>query len=629
MAAASEMNGYLLEDHFATMRTLQLFQRPGSPRITVGKTLILVDHEGQAGERRQRVRIKDTNTEIRTFTVVDQTGKLVEFDGMLTSCELQDPLLYDFPGSPPSPLFARQTGKTKIRETVYNDAGLFYGASRLRAPCSMGDTWLQLDSIYTQVVPNSRTETANIDQLPAAQRALVLAETPRRIEVGIAPHTQRLRVSEENAGLVYVFQARPYPAPGTVILSFRAMGTWYTLADNGSGQLSGSGSGTVNYLTGSMSVTLQAVPDIGSSIVLAWGENTAFTNRAGGAAWRQPEHAWQLPHQHIKPASVTITWQSGGVTKTVTDNGAGQLSGTGGAGRISYASGTISLTPAALIDAGGEYLSSYVYRPEVTDYFPGTTPDAGGFALLPLSDTPAPHSVQVEWATVRNVSSSSGSTEVVSRSASMAGVDVQGQQIVKTARGYHEFIFPPPPYAPGSTITVQLQAPAADDGATFAFTASGTHEVTVTPASGNITISAHGSGPNLAHWGSVELTIGGSSTDPERSIQIEAKDATGVRKVWGSRRIEAGSAAPKLPPADCERLPSGEVRALPGKGLGGYSDSGERVHVILPPVYQDNLGWVYNPPARGDQRWTGSELIYGKTLVSSTGAELAYQRWTA
>ena len=57
-------------------------------------------------------------------------------------------------------------------------------------------------------------------------------------------------------------------APGSVRIVYRALGNTYTLTDDGAGNLKGNGSGTVSYLTGSVSVTLQALPDDRSAIVI-------------------------------------------------------------------------------------------------------------------------------------------------------------------------------------------------------------------------------------------------------------------------------------------------------------------------------------------------------------------------
>ena len=294
MTAGSEWNGYLLENHYETMKACQLLQRPGMPPPAVGKTYVLVYMEGQAGERYQRVRIKSVDTQTRTFTEVIN-GTLVDFQAQVSTCELFDALLYDFPGSPPTRFFARNAQKTMVRETVYYDGGLFYGASRLTAATQITDTWIQAESIYTQIVPNNRTEAVSVDQRPTARRTIVLAEAPRRVEVGITPHTQRIKVQEENLGLNYVIQCSPLPEPGTLLIDYWAQGQRYTIADDGAGKLTGWGGGSVSYLTGTVIVTLKALPDIGSLICLSHGTRTAYTSRAGqGAVVPQPEYCFVL-----------------------------------------------------------------------------------------------------------------------------------------------------------------------------------------------------------------------------------------------------------------------------------------------------------------------------------------------
>ncbi|MEG1202427.1 MAG: hypothetical protein RSD82_09715, partial [Comamonas sp.] len=268
MATGSEWSGYLLENHFTTMRSIQLLQRVGMPPPVLGKTYVLAYKEGVAGERRQRVRIKTATPVTRTFTQIIN-NIAVDFEAQVTTCELFDALAYDFPGSPPIRTYAREVDKSVFRETVYSDSGMFYSASRLTVATQIYDTWLQVDSVYTQVVPNSKSEVASTNQRPSARRVITLADAPRKVEVGITPHTQRVKVDEVNVGLVWVFQCKPMPEPGTIFIDYWSLGQRYTLTDDGQGQLVGQGGGAASYMTGAVSVTLKAVPDIGSTICLS------------------------------------------------------------------------------------------------------------------------------------------------------------------------------------------------------------------------------------------------------------------------------------------------------------------------------------------------------------------------
>ena len=452
MADAAEFNGYLLGNHFATMRSAQIFQREGAALPTLGKTFVLIYNEGLSGERRQRVRIKTASSEVRTFTQI-VNGTLTDFKAQLVTCELFDALLYDFPGSEPSRLFARELNKTKIRETVYNDAGLFYSATRLAEPCAINDTWLQLDSIYTRIVPNSRTEAASVDQRPASRHSIVLAESPRRVEVGITSHTQRIRIDEVNATLTQVFQLTPLPAPGTLVIDYWSLGNRYTLTDDGEGKLVGSGGGAVSYLTGAGALTLKAIPDIGSTICLAHGSGVAYTNRsAQGASVRAPEYAWiiegETANDMVVPGSISISYTSGGVARTITDNGSGGLTGAA-TGVIDYPSRSILVRPSFMPDAGAELSVTCQLDSLVTEVLTPGAPDAGGFIALTLAQQPVAGTLQLRWATSRSVSSTSGGTlDTVT-----AGKDTTATYTVTAVREFYETAAPS---ATGTGGTVPL-----------------------------------------------------------------------------------------------------------------------------------------------------------------------------
>lgn len=410
MSEGPEWAGYLLENHFETMRSITLLQRPGMSPPTVNRTYVLVVNEGLAGERKQRIRIKTVDTQVRVFTEI-VNGQLIDFQAQVTTCELFDGLLYDYPGSPPARSYARQSTKTVMRETVYSDSGMVCSATRLTAPCEPSDTWLQLSSVYTQIVPNSRTETSAVDQRPSARQTVVLAEVPRRVEVGITPHTQRIKISEENVGTMFVAQLRPLPEQGSVFIDYWALGQRYTMQSDPDGRITGAGGGAVSYLTGSMSFTLKELPDIGSSICITHGERVGFNNRAGqGAAVRPAEWCCQLEEPGAVPGLLRMTWYSAGVLRTAIDNGSGKITGDG-TGVLDYPSSTVLLRTAYLPDPGGEIHIEYTVDEVHTELFPPspvTAPDAGGFVNLALAQQPAAGSLSIEWATARAVSNTSG-----------------------------------------------------------------------------------------------------------------------------------------------------------------------------------------------------------------------------
>lgn len=401
-------SGYLLENHVIGQRTLQIFQRVGTPMPNIGRTLVLVQNEGLPSEYSQFVRVIRTDRETRTFSELIG-GALIDFEADVVTCEISDSLRFDFPGSPASRLFGSATDKTKLRDTTVADAANYYGASPLTVAAEIGDQSVKLESVYTQLVPSARTEVPTLDEKPGAQRSITLATTPRQVTIGVTPHTMRIKIGQENRGSTYVQLLRPFPAPNTITVSYRALGDWYTLTDDGNGNFTGNGTGTINYATGSIALTLAAFPDVGSSIIFSWGETAAYTDRSAALTFEVPMVALEFNHKSIKTGTFSVTWTSGGVTKTATDNGSGLITGDA-SGEINYAAGVARMRPAAMPDPGANYAVSYEYATTITESFPSPSVDAAGFGSLVLSQTPAPGSVRVRWITARSVSISSGAT---------------------------------------------------------------------------------------------------------------------------------------------------------------------------------------------------------------------------
>ena len=236
----------------------------------------------------------------------------------------------------------------------------------------------------------------------------------------MTPHTQRIKIREENAGMIYVAQLKPPPEPGTLFIDFWALGQRYTLMDDGTGRITGgNGSGSVNHITGALQMTLKSVPDVGSSITLSHGTRLGYDNRSGLAGFRAPEYALKLEHTGIKPGTLVATWMSGGVLRAASANASGVVSGAA-SGEFNAASGTLYIRPAYMPDAGAEFSFAYEYSTVVTKSAT-VVPDAGGFATIDLDTVPAAGSVTVRWITVNDVSATGGATTGGSASTKKTG----------------------------------------------------------------------------------------------------------------------------------------------------------------------------------------------------------------
>ncbi|WP_421189084.1 curculin (mannose-binding) lectin protein [Aeromonas sanarellii] len=202
--------------------------------------------------------------------------------------------------------------------------------------------------------PNYGAASKSVSFWPAAR--------PSRIA-----DTAQIEIKANNRGYAYTITLQPTPAPGTLTVSFMAQGKWYDLKDNGRGELFGAdrsyGSGVVNLATGSVMLTLGALPDVDTAILFSWATPVNYTNRSGQAI-SISKSAWQLPHTGITPKSLILTWGSGKTANDAVGDGRirGDITGT-----INYAEGIIDLEHITLPALGQEYVAQYQYGEPVTE----------------------------------------------------------------------------------------------------------------------------------------------------------------------------------------------------------------------------------------------------------------------
>ena len=195
-------------------------------------------------------------------------------------------------------------------------------------------------------------------------------------QVSQAAHTATTPITLATRGTVYTGVMLPLPAPGTAALSFRALGRWYTLRDVGDGTMAGTdaaqGTGTVDYASGAYTVTLGALPDVGSSLVRSWGSPVHYEVRTADAAG--PYQEFLLDHLPAKPGTVVPSYTADGTTYTLADDGVGGLSGGGATGTINYFTGQGRITYSARLPDFDSTLSiAYTQSVIDPDQSAGTT----------------------------------------------------------------------------------------------------------------------------------------------------------------------------------------------------------------------------------------------------------------
>lgn len=162
--------------------------------------------------------------------------------------------------------------------------------------------------------------------------------------VGASSHSASFLITAANQGLSYTNDFEPPPAKGSFTLSYMAQGRWYDLTDNLDGKLSGSdsayGIGTINYASGSMAVTLGAIPDVGSPLIATWGDS---------ASAKAIDTTLPLKASLVVPmvdntslSGIAVSWSRGGTNYTAVTDANGVLSGDA-TGSLIY--GKLSIAP--------------------------------------------------------------------------------------------------------------------------------------------------------------------------------------------------------------------------------------------------------------------------------------------
>lgn len=212
--------------------------------------------------------------------------------------------------------------------------------------------------------------------------------------------TSEIQIKINNQSASYIDQLIPTPAPGTVQMDYRAQGEWIRLRDNGAGSLVGApgqGSGTINYATGSVTISLPALPDVDSSIIWYWGTPKTTQRRDGDVSIEAPEIHYTVDSPGINPGSLEIEYLVSASTVTLVDDGKGVIKDGGTAvGKVIYSTGEIAFRPATLPDSNSQITTSYDSVNIETEQL---TPTAvGGSVSFSLGTTPVePGSVRFTW----------------------------------------------------------------------------------------------------------------------------------------------------------------------------------------------------------------------------------------
>ena len=193
-----------------------------------------------------------------------------------------------------------------------------------------------------------------------------------------------------NRGYNYIKTLYPTPQPGTLIIDYMAQGEWYRMRDDGTGQLTDGfgGTATLDFATGTVIATLGALPDTDTAVIYTWATPEHYEQRTADPDIGTPYMALTVSAGEILPGSLTLTWEAGGVTKTATDNGTGDLQGDA-EGRVIYGTGEIGFRP-LVVPASGAILTVDYQRgaTQIATFTSGEYTSDGNNAVFTLPGAP-------------------------------------------------------------------------------------------------------------------------------------------------------------------------------------------------------------------------------------------------
>ena len=90
-----------------------------------------------------------------------------------------------------------------------------------------------------------------------------------------AGFTDSTEITAENQSYIVIKTFDTAPSQGSLKVDFMIGGKWYTIFDGGNGVLGNPelGTGIINRETATLTLTLPALPDVGSSIIYSWGSD--------------------------------------------------------------------------------------------------------------------------------------------------------------------------------------------------------------------------------------------------------------------------------------------------------------------------------------------------------------------
>ncbi|MCL5769545.1 hypothetical protein [Acinetobacter sp. ANC5681] len=342
LAKGAQAVGSLLDTAYSGMKSFQVVMSSNESENSIGDTIVLVVNEGTVNEFAQYVRI--TSVETRTATLRVNNSNI---EYKVATYSFQDPLSRDFVGVSALQWYNNAKPAATLRDSIVADAGVYYASVELADDVAVGSFTIQAESIFSQLIPSSQTETPLLDLNAVSENTTLAAGNSGTI-------TTQFTTNVNTSQALYLGSS---VMPASV--SFTLFGQ--NITDNGGTLRTATGTqvGTIDYQTGRIVWTNA----IGS------GNATISITFKPASAPVQPFESYALPvtanNQGTNwtgvlvpipaPGALSVSFMSQGKFYVLKDNGTGRLVAANesiGSGSINYTTGTWLLTTGALPDVG-------------------------------------------------------------------------------------------------------------------------------------------------------------------------------------------------------------------------------------------------------------------------------------
>ena len=429
-------------------------------------------------------------------------------------------------------------------------------------------------------------------------------------------HTDGVLIDLNNRALVYVRTLVPRPLPGSVQIEYRALGRWITLTDRGDGTIRGQpgdGSGTINYATGTVNITLGIEPDLGSHVLYGWGSGVHYRGPTEDIEVETPQLNFNLAAESgfadaIIPGTFSLSFTADMVAYTATDDGAGNITGDA-TGTIEYISTEVRIRLTTVPPPGTEIQFDYQRQVPSTEAPPAFTiePSTYDVTLAATDITPFGFRALIS----------------ATRAGALGTMAIQLQDdgaggLVTVAQRFERYDFGSPGLVVGSVLVLPTRG----------FIPGGISAGTINYATGAVTINrtiANAVGEGLYDY---------AMSVPSSPWDVTYYDATlaGLTNVRYMNGVAAGTATGVAPSID-------ELSFfIEGDDLLGGIMPGSLLFTFAGSTYVDRAGVLYTRDSNGIDVVSGnvdytagliriSTWVTGPSTTVMRGILVTYGRW--